>query len=76
MACSLQASKLSPCKTTFAPYFKVPSTFIIGVCSGIQIVASIPNLFAEYATPWAWLPAEAVIIPTSLEASSSFDNLL
>ncbi|MNH24899.1 hypothetical protein D3C79_848560 [compost metagenome] len=55
--------KLSPCNTTWPPRERTPSTLSSGVVVGITMVARMPSSRAARATPWAWLPAEAVITP-------------
>ena len=41
---------------------------IWGVTVGMTMMALIPSRAAERATPWAWLPAEAVTTPRSRSA--------
>ncbi len=61
LACA--SSNASPCRTTSPPRRRTASTLIAGVVRGITIVAGIPSLRADSATPCAWLPADAQITP-------------
>ena len=47
-----------------------------GVVTGITICALHPRRWAESATPWAWLPAEAAITPRFRAAFGKADILL
>mmetsp|Transcript_7526 Transcript_7526/g.23568 ORF Transcript_7526/g.23568 Transcript_7526/m.23568 type:complete len:320 (-) Transcript_7526:41-1000(-) len=67
------SSKFSPMRTTSPPSLRTASTLIFGVVTGIATTALIPNVFALKATPCAWFPALAVIIPLS---NSSFFKFL
>ncbi|MNH29959.1 hypothetical protein D3C79_902220 [compost metagenome] len=62
-ACARAWGKLSPCSTTCPPRERTPSTFSDGVVVGMTMVAFMPRCDAARATPWAWLPADAVITP-------------
>ena len=57
------SAKVSPASSTSAPSSRTASTLISGVVCGITISALRPRCRAENATPWAWLPALAVITP-------------
>ena len=46
-----------------SPSERTASTLMRGVTVGMTIVARIPRIAALRATPWAWLPAEAVTTP-------------
>lgn len=47
------------------PRERTPCTLSSGVVVGMTMVARMPSREAASATPWAWLPAEAVITPRS-----------
>ena len=47
---------------------RTASTFTCGAVCGTTMVARTPSRAAEIATPWAWLPADAVITPWSSAA--------
>lgn len=51
-------------------------TLIAGVAVGITIVASMPRLAAESATPCAWLPAEHATTPRRSCSPESCEILL
>ena len=51
-------------------------TFTCGVVTGITITARQPRRFADSATPWAWLPADAQITPLARWASVRWAILL
>jgi hypothetical protein len=54
-----------------------PSHFeACGAASGITIVALMPRRVAWYATPCAWLPADAQITPRARSAASRVMSLL
>jgi hypothetical protein len=57
------ASLRQSCSSTSPPKPRTASTLISAVATGITISALTPSRDAENATPWAWLPAEAVITP-------------
>ena len=63
IARSWASSKVCPCSSTSAPNPRVRSTFTVGVSSGMTITARSPRRCAWWASPWAWLPAEAAITP-------------
>ena len=62
-ASSYASSKISPASTTSPPRRRVFSILISGVVTGITMTEGTPSRAALKATPWAWLPAEAVITP-------------
>jgi hypothetical protein len=80
IAWSRASSKPSPWSSTSAPKPRVRSTLTAGVASGITITARRPRRWAWWATPCAWLPAEAAITPLSgvpaSRAATSASNLL
>ena len=59
-----------------APRALTAEVLISGVVTGMTIVAFAPSRFAESATPWAWLPADAQMTPRSRSARGSWLILL
>ena len=64
-----RARVADPSSTTCAPWCAVFETFVNGVSAGITIVAGMPRRRAWYATPCAWLPADAATTPRRVGAS-------
>mmetsp|Transcript_72229 Transcript_72229/g.150893 ORF Transcript_72229/g.150893 Transcript_72229/m.150893 type:complete len:375 (+) Transcript_72229:474-1598(+) len=63
MAYAFVSSNCSPYKTTSAPRRRTLSTLMSGVTVGMAMIALQPRNLALMATPCAWLPAEAVMMP-------------
>ena len=68
-ASALAASKFSPRRRTSPPSDRTASILMLGVTVGMTMVARTPRTEADRATPWAWLPAEAVTTPRARWAS-------
>ena len=70
-ASAVASVRVAPVRTTWAPRVSVRVIFVNGRPSGMTIVASMPSSRAWWATPWAWLPAEAATTPLARCAASS-----
>lgn len=70
-ACALASSKLSPWRTAAAPRARTASTLIVGVTTGMTIVAGTPSVWAASATPCAWFPADAATTPAARRAAGA-----
>ena len=68
--------KESPYSTALPPRLRTAWTLMVGVVRGMTMVASILRRSAPRATPWAWLPAEAVTTPRLRVSSSRWMSLL
>ena len=68
-AAETASSKVEPTNYTFNHYPPCLFTLLtlsLGVFEGINIVPLISKRRQQYAIPWAWLPALAVVTPLSL----------
>ena len=71
-ATALVSSNVSPTSRTSAPMRRTAFTLMAGVVRGMQTTAEVPRRCAESATPWAWLPADAVTTPLRSASGESW----
>ena len=74
-AAAAASSKVSPVTTSSTaspPCTRMRLRFCRGVFVGTKIRPWMPSDLHAYATPWAWLPAEAATMPASRASSESW----